>query len=135
MNKKELKKLLKPLVKECIQEAIMEEGLLSNVVSEVVKGLGSQTIVEAAPVPQKMKASKPKEPQNTNLKEHRKKLLEAVSKDAFNGVDLFEGTEPLSRYESSDPKPGGVDLGNPKDSGVDISSIIGISSKIWDAMK
>ena len=134
MNKKELKKLLKPLVKECIQEALVEEGLLSNVVSEVVKGLGTQTIVETAPVI-KRDTPKNREPQNTNLKEHRKKLLEAVSKDAFNGVDLFEGTEPLSKYESSDPKPGSVDLGDPKDSGVDISSIIGNSSKIWDAMK
>ena len=135
MNKKELKKLLKPLVKECIQEALIEEGLLSNVVSEVVKGLGTQTIVEAAPAPRKRQHAKQREPQNTNLKEHRKRMLEAVSKDSFNGVDLFEGTEPLTRYESSDPKPGGVDLGDPRDSGVDISSIIKNSSQIWDAMK
>ena len=135
MNKKELKKLLKPLVKECIQEAIVEEGLLSNVVTEVVKGLGAQTIVESVPAPQKRQVTKPREPQNTDLRKHRKQLLEAVSKEAYNGVDLFEGTEPLTRYESTDPKSGGTDLGDPRDSGVDISSIIGNSSKIWDAMK
>ena len=134
MNKKELKKLLKPLVKECIQEALIEEGLLSNVVSEVVKGLGTQTIVESTPQPAPP-SPRPREPQNTNLKEHRKKLLDAVNRDSFNGVDLFEGTTPLSNYESANPKPGSVDLGDPRDSGVDISSIVGISSKIWDSMK
>ena len=30
------------------------------------------------------------------MQEHRKKLLEAVSTDAYNGVDLFEGTTPLN---------------------------------------
>ena len=70
-----------------------------------------------------------------SLKEHRKKLLDAVNRDAFNGVDLFEGTAPLSNYESADPKPGRVDLGDPRDAGVDISNIAGLSSKIWDAMK
>ena len=51
MKKTELKEIIKPLVKECIQEVLIEEGLLSNVVSEVVKGLGTQSIVEQAPVP------------------------------------------------------------------------------------
>ena len=50
MKKTELKEIIKPLVKECIQEVLIEEGLLSNVVSEVVKGLGTQSIVEQAPV-------------------------------------------------------------------------------------
>ncbi len=47
MNKSDLKKVIKPLVKECIHEVLLEEGLLSNIVSEVVKGVGPQTIVEA----------------------------------------------------------------------------------------
>lgn len=135
MNKKELKKLLKPLVKECIQESLMEEGLLSNVVSEVVKGLGAQTIVEATVPAPKRQVAAAREPQNTNLKKHRKKLLEAVSSDSYNGVDLFEGTAPLTSYESGGTKSSGVDLGDPSDSGVDISSIMNASSKIWDAMK
>jgi hypothetical protein len=136
MNKKELKKLLKPLVKECIQEALIEEGLLSNVVSEVVKGLGTQTIVEASSVaPPKVQAPLVPEPQNVNLKQHRKKLLEAISRDSFNGVDLFEGTAPLTRHESSNAPPGATDLGDPRDPGVDISGILGNSAHIFGAMK
>ena len=46
MKKSELKKVLKPLVKECIKEVLFEEGILSGVISEVVKGLGTQPIVE-----------------------------------------------------------------------------------------
>ena len=61
--------------------------------------------------------------------------LYAINKDAYNGVNLFEGTTPLSSYESSEPKAGSVDLGNPADSGVDISSLMGGASKIWQAMK
>lgn len=41
----------------------------------------------------------------------------------------------MSGYESSEPKAGSVDLGSPKDAGVDISSLIGGAGKIWDAMK
>ncbi len=52
--------------------------------------------------------------------------------DAYNGVDLFEGTEPMSHRQSAAGSP---DLGAPGDAGVDISSILGHSSAIWKAMK
>ena len=41
----------------------------------------------------------------------------------------------MSSYEAQDQKPGSVDLGNPNDPGVDISSIMGVSSKIWERLK
>jgi len=130
MKKSELKKVIKPLVKECIQEVLIEEGLLSNVVSEVVKGITDTTLVEQRkPVPQQIV----REPKNTNLKQQRQKLMGAINKDAYNGVDLFEGTTPApaQREQSS----GAVDLGDPNDAGVDISSIMGASSKIWERLK
>jgi hypothetical protein len=65
----------------------------------------------------------------------RQELMEAVGKDAYNGVDLFEGTNPMTAQESSAPKAGNVDLGNSSDSGVDISSLVGGASRMWDAMK
>ena len=133
MKKTELKQLIKPLVKECIHEVLLDEGLLSNVVSEVAKGLQSNVVLETQtkqPPPQdftqkNLEAKK-------KLTEHRKKMLDAIGKDAYNGVDLFEGTNPEGM---NTPKPGAVDLGSPGDAGVDISSIMGNASKIWQNMK
>lgn len=130
MKKSELKKVIKPLVKECIQEVLIEEGLLSNVVSEVVKGITDTTLVEQRkPVPQQIV----REPKNTNLKEQRRKLMGAINKDAYNGIDLFEGTTPAPAQREQ--SAGAVDLGDPNDAGVDISSIMGASSKIWERLK
>ena len=130
MKKSELKKVIKPLVKECIQEVLIEEGLLSNVVSEDVKGITDTTLVEQRkPVPQQIV----REPKNTNLKEQRQKLMGAINKDAYNGVDLFEGTTPAPAQREQ--SAGAVDLGDPNDAGVDISSIMGASSKIWERIK
>ena len=130
MKKSELKKVIKPLVKECIQEVLIEEGLLSNVVSEVVKGITDTTLVEQRkPVPQQIV----RESKNTNLKEQRQKLMGAINKDAYNGVDLFEGTTPAPAQREQ--SAGAVDLGDPNDAGVDISSIMGASTKIWERLK
>ena len=138
MNRAELKKAIKPLVKECIQEVLIEEGLLSNVVLEVVKGLQGNTIVESKSGPAQERATKTSSTQKNNRKkinEHRTKLMKSISKDAYNGVDLFEGTEPMRRQESHPAADGATDLGNPNDSGVDISSLMGGATKIWKAMK
>ena len=133
MKKSDLKKVIKPLVKECIHEVLLEEGLLSNVVSEVAKGLSSNVVTETkrtAPAAQK-------QPTKAQMIAQRKKLMDSISSDAYNGVDLFEGTEAFTAYEASTsgPSKGGPDLGDPRDAGVDISSIMGASSKIWQAMK
>jgi hypothetical protein len=132
MKKSDLKQLIKPLVKECIHEVLLEEGLLSNVVSEVARGLRSNVVMEAQsspadpPIKQKAKQSR------QQLQAHRKKLMEAIGSDAYAGVDLFEGTQPM---QQSEPKQGHADLGDPRDGGVDISSIFGNASQIWEAMK
>jgi len=129
MNKADLKKVIKPLVKECIHEVLLEEGLLSNVVAEVAKGLQGNTIVEThqpRPEAQQMKQS------NRQMKEYKENLLKSIGQDAYNGVDLFEGTQPLNQAK---PAQGQADLGNPHDAGVDISSLVGKSSAIWQALK
>ena len=130
MNKNELKRIIKPLVKECINEVLLEEGLLSNVVSEVAIGLQKNTIIETkttkAPTNIDMKQASKK------ISEHKKKMLDAIGSDAYNGVDLFEGTQPI---QDSQPTAGTADLGSASDSGVDISALVGNASKIWDAMK
>ena len=128
MKKSDLKNIIKPLVKECIHEVLLEEGLLSNVVSEVAKGLNSNVVVEQK---QQVVRPQPKVDPAQELAERRKKLMAAVNKDAYNGIDIFEGTTPIREAAA----PGAPDLGPPGDAGVDISSIIGTSSKIWERLK
>jgi hypothetical protein len=143
MNKAQLKKLIKPVVKECIQEVLIEEGLLTEVVAQVASGMSRQPIVENKPKKRKNKLfnedlqmQRKSREANKKLQEHRKKLLDSIGGDAYNGVDLFEGTEPLrntaSPGQASKPNVLGDD---PNDAGVDISSIMGNSSKIWQALK
>ena len=128
MKKSDLKKIIKPLVKECIHEVLLEEGLLSNVVSEVTKGLQSAPVI-------KEHVSRPVERQPSPSRDYsanRKKLMDAIGGDAYNGVDLFEGTTPAPAQQEQ--SAGAVDLGDPNDAGVDIGSILGHSSKIWESM-
>lgn len=136
MKKSDLKKLIKPLVKECIHEVLLEEGLLSNVVSEVAKGMQNNLVVESATPqrqqqPQQNMSAKNDEARQ-KLAEHRKKMLNAIGQDAYNGVDIFEGTTPMREHKK---KQGSADLGDPNDAGVDISSLIGGASQVWQAMK
>lgn len=143
MNKAQLKKLIKPVVKECIQEVLIEEGLLTEVVSQVAAGMASQPIVENTQKKkddnlfnEDLQMRRKSQEVNSKLLEHRKKLLDSIGRDAFNGVDLFEGTEPTK----SSPSPGNAHrpsvLGDdPSDAGVDISSLMGQAGKIWQAIK
>ena len=136
MKKADLKKLIKPLVKECIHEVLIEEGVLSNVVSEVARGMQTQgnVVVENKKQEERLfnedlHMKRSQEEGRLKLQEHRKKLLEAVSTDAYNGVDLFEGTTPAPTQRES--AAGSVDLGDPSSSGVDISSLMGGASQVW----
>tara|TARA_Y100000034_G_scaffold8169_1_gene8957 strand:+ start:59 stop:463 length:405 start_codon:yes stop_codon:yes gene_type:complete len=134
MKKSDLKQLIKPLVKECIHEVLLEEGLLSNVVAEVAKGMQGNLITESRAPSPPPRAKNP-EIANAKIAEQRKKLMGALNADAYNNVNLFEGTEPISSHEAADPSPGGVDLGNPRDAGVDISALTAGASKVWQSMK
>ena len=133
MKKEELKRILKPLIKECVREAIFEEGTLSTIISEVLKGTSQQLVHESKQPPRKMEtdeeASKRRE---KLLKEQRKKMLDAIGKDSYNGVDLFEGTTPAPPNRSGTSAPHGssaLDGVSPSDPGVDISALG--SSNIW----
>ena len=154
MNKSQLKKLIKPVVKECIQEVLIEEGLLTEVVSQVTAGLAKQPIVETREPNTKMGLGKRTNIPNDNLfnedlqmqrksretnkklQEHRRKLLDSIGNDAYNGVDLFEGTEPMRQSGTPGQAHKPSVLGDdPSDAGVDISSLLGNASKVWQAIK
>ncbi|MAL11772.1 MAG: hypothetical protein CMF74_19170 [Maricaulis sp.] len=134
MKKSELRQVLKPLIKECIKEVIFEEGILSNIVSDEAQGLGGQTIVETQqPTPPQRDYEEETRIANQKLQETRKRMLDAVGKDAYNGVDLFAGTTPSAaptETKQGDPLSG-VD---PRDSGVDISQLFGGVNKNWSGM-
>ncbi len=136
MNKAQLKKLIKPVVKECIQEVLIEEGLLTEVVSQVAAGMSKQPIVENRQKKTKdslfnedLQMKRKTQEVNQKLQEHRRKLLDSIGNEAYNGVDLFEGTEPIR--ESGTPGASH----RPNDAGVDISSLMGNASKVWQALK
>lgn len=138
MKKSDLKQLIKPLVKECIHEVLIEEGLLSNVVAEVAKGLQGNLVVETKQKStetlfnEDLRMKHKTDDSRVKMSQHRKKLMEAVGKDAYGGIDLFEGTQPMQQAE---PQAGDADLGDPNDQGVDLSSILGNASQIWQSMK
>lgn len=139
MKKSDLKRMLKPIIKECVQEMILEEGLLTNIVSEVAAGMQGQVITETrhtAPpsTSEDVQIKQKSQEARKKLQEHRRKLMDAIGKDSYNGVDIFENVEP-AKPQATTPRAGSVDLGDPNDSGVDISSILGNASDIWKALK
>ena len=136
MKKDELKKVLKPLVKQCINEVLLEEGLLSTVIAEVMKGTGATRIVETTqPVQPKIDNTAAREKKRKQLLEQKRKLLDAIGTESYNGVNLFEGTTPTT----SAPAPGQTQQQGPlsgvapNDPGVDISSLLG-SAHNWSKM-
>ena len=136
MRKSELKKLIKPLVKECIKECLVEEGILSSVVSEVVRGMGApliqeQTKVQPPPKPMFQAESIVKKP---SMNESKKKLLEAIGREAYGGVDLFEGTTPdIPQQSTPSSMSGPLSDVEPGDPGVDISGIVALGGSKWKA--
>jgi len=138
MKKSELKNLLKPMIKECIKEVIFEEGVLSNIVSEVATGLGRPTLVEARGPAEEDAVDRTglMEQQRKAAKKHKEQLLSSINKEAYGGVDLFEGTRPLSSGGSVGSGPssqGPLSDVDPQDPGVDISGILGMAGNRWSA--
>ncbi len=134
MNKAEIKAILKPLIKECIKEAIFEEGVLSGIITEVAQGLSAGTpLVESAPVVN-VRPQQPKAPARSNAAEQaRKDLIESINKDAYGGVNIFEGTEPATKpAPSGTPQPGSpLSDVSPSDPGVNIDGILNIAADAW----
>jgi len=141
MKKSELKKILRPLIKECIKEVIFEEGVLSNIVSEVVHGIGGNMIVASKqPTPQPMQYSAVKQQKEQVLREEqakqkiqetRKKMLDAIGRDSYNGVDIFEGTTAAPAASDATSALSGVD---PSDPGVDVSQLFNGAGKNWSRL-
>jgi len=132
MKKSELKTILKPLIKECIKEVIFEDGVLSGLISEVVRGTNTAQVVTETKVEQQDRQlleeqqQKRQEEVKDKIRETKKKMLDAIGQESYNGVNLFEGTDPLTRGGSpgsATPAQSPLSTYAPDDAGVDISSI------------
>jgi hypothetical protein len=134
MNKEQIKKTLKPMIKECIKEVIFEEGILSSIISEVVKGTAQPLVESRQPTYQQPQVDYQARERET--KERRRKMLDSIGRDAYNGVDLFEGTQPLQERRSSATSPHGskpLDGIAPNDPGVNLGSL-GVDTRLWSKL-
>ena len=146
MNKKELKALIKPIVKECINEVLLQEGVLSSVISEVMIGTQAAVLKEQAPTPSKPKrrmetddeAMRRLQERKRQANNQKKKLLDAIGKDAYGGVDLFEGTQALNsggNPDSGTQAQGALSGYAPDDAGVNIDGLLNLSGNTWKKLK
>mgnify|MGYP003628900037 CR=1 FL=1 len=133
MNKRELKKILKPLIKECIKEVLFEDGTLSTIISEVTKSTANRPVVQEHKRPERQfeTAQQAKQRRKSLLQENREKMQAAIGKNAYNGVDLFEGTTPMKNASVGNPNqpPGIMEGVDPQDPGVDISAFG--TNRLW----
>ena len=130
MKKSELKKIIKPMVQECIrenvQQILLESGLLSSVISEVVSGLqkSSVSMEPKSVVSESIKPTevvKPDPEVSRKIEETKTKLMGAIGKDSYGGVNIFEGTTPMAPDNGS--SSGALKDTDPSDSGVDITAL------------
>ena len=146
MNKKELKALIKPIVKECINEVLLQEGVLSSIISEVMIGTQAAVLKEQAPAPSKPKrrvetddeAMRRLQERKRQANNQKRKLLDAIGKDAYGGVDLFEGTQALNSGGNPDAgtqAQGALSGYAPDDAGVNIDGLLNIAGNTWKKMK
>ena len=95
---------------------------------------GSQRIVETERPRQTQQNFVDREKKLKEAKARKRKLLDSIGKDAYNGVDLFEGTTATPAPGTSQGQ-GPLDSVAPNDPGVDISGIFsGHSAKIWQRL-
>jgi hypothetical protein len=144
MKKSQLKDILKPLIKECIKEVIFEDGVLSGLITEVARGMSanprpsqSQQLVEKKTNPtlarMKRNTSSTTRENGSRLKEHKQKLMKAIGGDAYNGVNLFEGTTPVPGETTAAQQSTVLAGVPPGDAGVDISNLFGSAAGHWGA--
>jgi len=137
MKKEQFKKIIKPIIKECIQEALVDSNLLSGIITEVLKGANLKTEKKIVEQKQKYESDEAAEQRRLSrqkkLNETRSVLLNAINKDAYGGIDIFEGTTPMQESNSSGP---GTALAgtDPDDAGIDISGILNIGGDKWSKL-
>lgn len=135
MKKDELKKVLKPVIEECLKELIFEKGVLSSIINEV-KGTSGQIVKENKQTinsnyqqnEQEFIRNKSKDTHN-KLLEHKKKLLDVIGKQAYNGVNIFEGVQPIDEAPKENrAAPSATEILDPNNTGgINLNAIPGMN--------
>lgn len=139
MKKTELKKILKPLVTECIKEVMFEDGVLSGIITEVARGIAATTITAEPPPPaidpvvERMQRNAFEGAPPDRLADQKNKLMAAIGRDAYNGVNLFEGTTPAPAQTGATHQASPMAHQAAGDPGVDISNLFGSAAPNWNA--
>lgn len=138
MNQNDLKKVLKPLVKQLVKEAMQEE--LSTVITEIIKQTGGRTVVETKQPVVNEDLRKERQVEKQKALEEKRKLLEEVSKKAYGGINIFEGTTPIAAAGNPEQKINEARAGDPladsdpNDPGVNIDNLLRITGG-WKQIK
>lgn len=138
MKQNELKNILKPLVKQLVKETMQEE--LSTVITEIIKQTsGGKAVAESRQPVVTEDLRKERQVEKQKVLEEKRKLLEEVSKKAYGGINIFEGTEPLNSAGNPTNKineRAGDPLSDtdPSDPGVDIGGLLRITGG-WKQIK
>jgi len=139
MTQTELKKMLKPLVKQLVKEAMQEE--LTSVISEIIKQTGR--VVETRQIQEPVVNEDMRQQRLADKQkafDERKKILEEVSKKAYGGINIFEGTTPIASAGNPEQKINEAraadPLGDtdPSDPGVDIGGLLRMTGG-WKKIK
>jgi hypothetical protein len=139
MNQNDLTKLLKPLVKKLVKEAMQEE--LSTVISEIIKQTGSsvvETKQQTSVVNEDLRKERLVEKQK--ISDERRKMLENLSKNAYGGINIFEGTTPIASAGNPEQRVNVAKAGDPlsdsdpSDPGVDIGGLLRMTGG-WKKIK
>jgi hypothetical protein len=142
MKKSEFKKLIKPIVDECIKESLTENGLISSIIVEVVKGMSTATLISETPEPEepevnpmvnRMKRNAFENDRSNKLQQQKNKLMAALGEEAYNGVNLFEGTTPAATQMTATQQASPLSGQPSTDPGVDISNLFGSVGRNWNA--
>lgn len=127
----------KQMIKESVKEVLVEEGVLKSVISEVVKAVGTIQMEQTPAATQQAfsqdASQQAAEKHRQKLAESKQKMLDAIGKSSFGGVDIFEGTTPMKK--GGNPQGTGTPSSalegvDPGDSGVDISGLLG-GANVW----
>lgn len=141
MTQLELKKMLKPVVKQLVKETMQEE--LASVITEIMKQTGR--VVETKQVQQQPQVVEEDYKQQRLAEkqkafEERKKMLEEVSKKAYGGINIFEGTTPIASAGNPEQKVNEARAADPladtdpSDPGIDIGGLLRMTGG-WKKIK
>jgi hypothetical protein len=125
MKTSEFKKILKPLIRQAVKEVILEEGMLSNIVAEVVRGVGSDIVLEAR-APTKSKTDLEAE---EKYEKQRQERIRRLNESTRLPEGVFENTAPMQESQHG-PLAGQ----SSDDAGVDISGILGLANNKWEKL-